>query len=111
MSNDALYARFIWREPSTQRPYDIEIIANIAFVPRVGELVEISAMPNSIHSFRFDDVFIVEEVKYRIQSGPSDSPDLKENWKTVAEEQIVSIYVRPRDKSGWSTVQRIKKEF
>lgn len=110
VGNTPLYARFIWREPGKGQPYDIEWIMNLAVTPRPGEEVVLKAEANHIHSFAFDEVFVVEKVEYDIRSRPPSS-DPQERWKVLAYEQSVLIYVQPRDKSGWATVQRIKKEF
>lgn len=110
MNDNSLCVRFIWQDPSTQRPYDIEEIENLAFIPRVGEEIEIQADSNHLHPFEFDERFLVEKVTYRIRSSPSTSPDPMENGKVLADEQLVTIYVQPLGKHAWSTVQRIKKD-
>lgn len=109
LSENQLYGRFIWREPGTKRPYDIEEVANLAFVPRVGEEVEIQASSDSVRPFEFHGTFVVEKVSYRMMTGPTTSQDPADSWQTVAYEQVALIYVQPLDKSGWSIVQRIKK--
>lgn len=100
-----VFARFIWREPGTKKPYDIAWISNLAFVPRVDEEVTLIANSSHLHSFDFVGTFVVEKVKYRLAT----APDAGENIS--ASRQEIVIYVQPVDKRDWKIVQQIKKEY